>query len=81
MNQVTMTFEKRSQTDDVLEHLQEFGSITPMQALNEYGIFRLAARIKDLENQGYIIPREPYKGKGRGGRTFRVTRYLRPDQL
>ena len=44
-----------SQKDDILFHLQEYGSITPMEALNEYGCFRLASRIHDLKRDGIDI--------------------------
>ena len=37
-----------SQCEKVIRHLQLFGSIDPVQALQEYGILRLAARINDL---------------------------------
>ncbi len=43
-----------SQCDDILAHLKT-GPITPVQALNSYGCFRLAARIKDLREQGHDI--------------------------
>ena len=44
-----------SQKDDILFHLQEYGSITPMEALNEHGCFRLASRIHDLKSDGITI--------------------------
>jgi len=43
-----------SQCDDILAHLKR-GPITAIDALNRYGCFRLAARIKDLRAQGYDI--------------------------
>lgn len=43
-----------SQCDDILAHLKT-GPISAMEALNRYGCFRLAARIKDLREQGYEI--------------------------
>ena len=44
-----------SQCDDILKHLKTKGSITPIEALQLYGCFRLAARIKDLREQGNNI--------------------------
>lgn len=44
-----------TQTDAILEHLLSGKSITPLEALNLYGCFRLAARIKDLRKLGYGI--------------------------
>ena len=43
-----------SQCDDILAHLKT-GPISAMEALSLYGCFRLAARIKDLREQGYEI--------------------------
>lgn len=44
-----------TQTETILAHLQAGGSITPIDALREYGCFRLAARIKDLREAGYDV--------------------------
>lgn len=44
-----------TQTEQILEHLRKQGSINPMLALKLYGCFRLAARISDLKEQGYLI--------------------------
>jgi len=43
-----------SQNIQILNHLKR-GPITPMQALDRYGCFRLAARIADLRAQGHTI--------------------------
>lgn len=44
-----------SQSDMILAHLQAGESITPMEALKEYGIFRLAARIRDIREAGHDV--------------------------
>lgn len=44
-----------SKEDKILEHLKNKGSITPIDALNLYGSFRLGARIYDLKKKGYNI--------------------------
>lgn len=44
-----------TQTETILAHLQAGGSITPIDALREFGCFRLAARIKDLRDEGYDV--------------------------
>jgi biotin operon repressor len=43
-----------SQCSDILAHLKR-GPLSAIEALNSYGCFRLAARIKDLREQGYDI--------------------------
>jgi len=44
-----------SQNQTILKHLKQGLSITPKFALFNFGCFRLAARIKDLRNQGHAI--------------------------
>lgn len=44
-----------TQNNKILTHLQMFGYITPMIALDLYGCFRLSARIYNLRKAGYII--------------------------
>lgn len=56
-----------TQCDRILRHLKDYGSITPMEAMNEYGIMRLAARINDLRAQGIAIASEVKTGKNRYG--------------
>lgn len=56
-----------TQCDRILRHLKDYGSITPLEAMNEYGIMRLAARINDLRAQGIAIASEVKTGKNRYG--------------
>ena len=44
-----------SQADLILTHLKPGRTITPIEALNRYGCFRLAARVLDLRQAGYPI--------------------------
>lgn len=44
-----------SQTTQIQKHLEKGKSLTPIEALNKFGCFRLAARIADLRNQGLNI--------------------------
>ncbi len=48
------------QTEEILAHLKR-EPITALQALNMYGCFRLAARIKDLRDEGHDIRTEKIK--------------------
>jgi hypothetical protein len=43
-----------TQIQSILDHLKQ-APITPLEALEQYGCFRLAARIKDLREQGHTI--------------------------
>ena len=59
-----------TQNERILRHLQDFGSITALDALKDYGCMRLGARIWDLKRDGHDIRREMVEGRNRhGGRT------------
>lgn len=47
-----------TQNEEILAHLQSGQSITAMQALEDFGCFRLAARIKNLRDKGHLIKTE-----------------------
>ena len=51
-----------SQEDEILNYLQQGYSITPIQALEKWGVFRLSGRIFSLKKQGYHIHSELVKG-------------------
>ena len=46
---------KKTQKDAILEYLKEHGSITPLEALDKFGCFRLSAVIFELREDGYVI--------------------------
>lgn len=56
-----------SQREMVVWHLEEFGSINPLQAFADYGIMRLGAIIYSLRQEGYIILTELSTGRNRFG--------------
>ena len=58
---------KITQCDRILRHMKDYGSITSIEAVNEYGIMRLASRINDLRAQGIAIVSEVKTGKNRYG--------------
>lgn len=66
--------EKKTQCDYVLEYLEENGSITQLEALQELGIMRLASRISDLKRAGYNIHTELVTVTTRRGKSS-VARY------
>ena len=45
----------QSQNKQIKAYLEEGNSITAIQALEKFGCFRLAARIKDLKETGMVI--------------------------
>jgi len=54
-----------SQKVMILAHLKSGKSITPIEALNKYGCFRLGARILDLRNDGFNINTEMIEVNGK----------------
>ena len=44
-----------TQNKMILNHLQQYGRINPLQALRDYNCFRLSARILDLRKEGWDI--------------------------
>ena len=59
----------------ILTHLRTGATITPYEALVDYGIMRLAARISDLRYDGYNITTTMRNGKPRMGRPTRYAEY------
>jgi len=66
---------KESQCNKVLHFIETEGSITPLDALREFGCMRLASRVSDLKRKGYPITREMESHKNRYGETVRYARY------
>lgn len=66
---------KLSQCDKIIRHIKCYGSITAMEAMNDYGIMRLASRITDLEKKGYWIVKEMVTGLNRFGEKTRYAKY------
>lgn len=54
----------QSQAKRILEYLKAGNGITPMDALDLFGCFRLGARIADLKKMGYDIVTERVKVEG-----------------
>jgi hypothetical protein len=50
-----MANDKQTHKEQILNHLQQRGSITPFEALQMYGCLRLGARVCDLRKEGYPI--------------------------
>ncbi len=64
-----------TQCERILRHLNDFGSITSLEAMQEYGIMRLASRISDLKSLGHNIVVVTETGKNRYGEKTSYARY------
>lgn len=65
----------RSQNDRLLSALKAGASVTPIHALTQLGIFRLAARVRDLRDEGVEIHSEFVEVENRFGERCRVKSY------
>ena len=64
-----------TQCERILRHLNDYGSITSLEAMTEYGCMRLASRVSDLKNLGYSIVSERETSKNRYSEKVSYCRY------
>ena len=67
--------EINNQKKQILDYINEFGSISSYEAFSDLGIARLASRISELKKEGYDIVTEQKLGINRFGRKVRYFRY------
>lgn len=63
------------QTERILEFMKENGGITQIDAIQEFGCMRLAARIADLKRDGVEIDTEMVTAKNRYGECVHFAKY------
>ena len=64
-----------TQCERIIKYMEDYGSITPMEAMKDLGIYRLASRIHDLSKAGFAINRRTEMAQNRYGEHIRYTRY------
>lgn len=52
-----------TQKEMIVKYIKDFGSISPLEALSDLGIMRLASRVTDLKNDGVKIVKSMEKTK------------------
>ena len=67
--------QRLTQCMKIVKYMNDFGSITPVQAMKDLGVMRLAARISDLEAEGWKIEHERETGENRYGEKTTYARY------
>lgn len=65
-----------TQHERILRHLEDIGGLTQADAMQEYGIARLSARISELKSAGYPIRREMVAGRNRYQEPVSYARYF-----
>ena len=66
---------KITQCERIVKYCNDFGSITTLQAFQDLGVTRLASRINDLKNQGYVIKSQFVTSKNRYGEAVSYKKY------
>lgn len=65
---------KKTQCDMILAYMEEYGSITPAEAMAEFGCMRLASRICEIKRT-HKIKTETVSVRNRYGRMVSFARY------
>ena len=66
-----------TQHERILEYMDRFGSITPMDAFMDLGITKLSTRIGEICRMGHKIDRKTEFAQNRYGQKVHYTRYRR----
>ena len=67
------------QSERVLKYMQDFETITQLQALSDLGVMRLGARIYDLKRDGHMISRRMVTRENRYGEAVSFAEYRLED--
>jgi hypothetical protein len=65
-----------TQTEQIRAHLQSGRDITPLEALDTYGCFRLASRIAELRAEGLDVQTLTEKRNGKAYARYRLVGQL-----
>ena len=65
-------FTTRSQAEEILAYLRTGKSISPLEALEKFGCFRLGGRIYDLKKAGHKINTELVERNGKRFAEYRL---------
>ena len=69
-----------TQHDRIIEYINEFGSISPLEAFRDLGITKLATRISEMRASGMSFDKELISTKNRFGETCHYMRYSFPSE-
>ena len=64
-----------TQREMILNHLRAHDTITPLEALSTYGVYRLSSIINRLRHAGHDIETETMTGTGMNGNPLNYARY------
>lgn len=69
-----------TQQQRILKYMQDFGSISPMEAFRDLGITKLATRISEITRGGQAVAKQMEISRNRYGDTVRYMRYRLPER-
>lgn len=64
-----------TQKQRLLKYLNDYGSVTALEAVRDLGILQLSARLVELEKSGYRFKKEQESSLNRYGEKVYYTRY------
>lgn len=70
-----MEQKKKTQNERIMDYIEQFGSISTLQAFMDLGVTRLASRICELRKAGQPIVSKTEKVKNRFGEDCHVSIY------
>lgn len=74
-----MENKRPTQCDRIIDYIEEFGSITQLEAIKDLGIMRLASRVSEMRKRGIPITSKMEEGKNRWGEKINYKRYYLED--
>ena len=72
---------KATQKERILSYMQEFGSITSLEALRDIGVMRLSARISEMKRDGVIFSKSTEHIINRYGEKTPIKRYYLAERV
>ena len=66
-----------TQHELILKYMDDFGSISPMEAFSDLGITKLATRISEMSKNGYSFSKTLESSKNRYGQSVHYMRYAK----
>lgn len=71
-----MNNSRPTQCDRIKKYIEDFGSITTLEAFTELGVVRLGARISEMRADGVPIEDKPETVTNRYGEKCHIKRYF-----
>ena len=64
-----------TQHDMILDYIERFGSISPMEAFSDLGITKLSTRVSEMSRSGIAFNKKTETSKNRLGKPTSYMRY------